>query len=146
MTAGRAGYIAGLRLLADALDAHPELPLPSTNAITFHFLSDSADPRAEMAAAARAIPCTWAKVVLDGEKWSYFELHGKLAGLRVELTAFRDAVCTRVVTGAEERELVEVVTPAVTRKVVKLVEVVEWQCGSLLAPAPDVLMPAGAST
>ena len=139
----RAAYIQGLRQLADILEAHPEVPLPyeggrRTTAITIHFLHDD-DPRAELATAARAIPCTWQKETSEPDpdgKWAaYFDLNGQLGGLHLKLTAYRDAVCTRVVTGLEDREVQEIVTPAVTRTIVKPVEVVEWDCGSLLAPA-----------
>lgn len=132
----RAAYVAGLRQLADILDAHPEVPLPydgDSDEITFHFLSGE-DPRAEMAAAARALPCTWRKDASD----DYFDLFGALAGLKVRLVAFRAQVCTRRVTGTEEREVEEIVTPAVKQVVRKQVEVVEWTCHPILADGkPD---------
>ncbi len=135
----RQRYIDGLRVLASVLEEHPEVDLPyngDTSPIAFYFLS-GADPRAEMAAAARALPCAWRKRVRDdGDGTGVFKLTGELAGLRVEMTAYRDAVCKRVVVGTEDREVEEVVTPAVTRTVTKPVEIVEWECGSLLAPLP----------
>ena len=136
----RAAYTAGLRQLAGILDAHPELPLPfeggsAGRAMSFHFLF-GADPRAALAAAARARPCTLAKNVRDyGEHGAYLDLAGQLAGLHVELTAYRDDVCTRRVTGTEDREVEETVTPAVTRKVTRTVDVVEWECHPVMAPA-----------
>lgn len=127
----RQAYIDGLRALATVLEDHPEVELPVEGTIlplAFNFWGD--DARERMAAAARAIPAgAWAKQAGD----TYFKLDGKLAGLNVQLAAHRDAVCTRVVTGTEDREVEEEVTPAVVRKVVKSVEVVEWQCGSILA-------------
>lgn len=132
----RAAYTAGLRQLADALDAHPEIPLPydgHDGPITIQFLF-GADPRAEMAAAVRALPCAWRKDARDDQ---YFDLNGNLAGLKLHLVAFRDEVCTRRVTGTEEREVEEIVTPAVIRKVTKPVEVVEWTCEPILAPRQD---------
>jgi hypothetical protein len=142
----RAAYIDGLRQLADSLEQHDELPLPyegSASVMTFHFLGGD-DPRAAMAAAARALPVAWRKDAMEGEGVSYFELKASLAGLSLKLTAYRDAVCTRVVTGTEDREVEEVVTPALTRKVTKPVEVVTWDCGSLLAPVGTV--PGGYAT
>jgi hypothetical protein len=129
----RAACIEGLRQLAGALEQHPGMPLPAVKA-DFCFMG-AGNPRADLAAAARALPCTWRKHVWDGQSGnSYFELEGSLGGVEVELRAYRDAVCTRVVKGTEDRETEEVVRPAETRKVVKPVEVVEWDCGPLLAP------------
>jgi hypothetical protein len=104
--------------------------------VGFH---SSASAREDLAAAARAMPCAWTKDAWetgDGGR-AYFDLAGQLGELKIKLGAYRDAVCTRVVTGTEEREVEEVVTPAETRKVTQTVEVVEWQCGSLLAPAEN---------
>jgi hypothetical protein len=133
----RAGYIDGLRALADVLEQNPGIPLPgagrvSTMTVMFH----GDDAKAALAAAARAFPCAWQKR-FSGRDGEYFDLLGKVGGLRVELTAMRDVVCERVVTGTAEVEEDEVVTEAVTRKVTKTVDVVEWRCGSLLAPAAD---------
>jgi hypothetical protein len=95
--ASRAAYTAGLRMLADALEQHPELPLPYEGrraAMRFHFLS-AADPRAAMAAAARALPCALAEQLVsygDAPSDNYLDLTGELAGLRVALTAYRDDV------------------------------------------------------
>lgn len=137
----RASYIRGLRSLADALEASPEaLPLPyegDSVEMTFHFLGGD-DPRAAMAAAARALPCNLRKAVKEYNDGSaYFHLEGALHGLKVELVAYRDAVCERVVTGTEEREVEEVVKPAETRKVTKQVETVEWRCHPVLAARPE---------
>jgi hypothetical protein len=127
----RTAYIDGLRTLASVLELHPDLPLPyegNDSPFTIHFLH-GADPRGAMAAAARMIPCKWAKTSDD----NYFDLRGELAGLKIKLTAFRDAVCTRIVTGT--REVTEEVTdpdaPKVT--VTHIIEDVEWDCGPLLA-------------
>jgi hypothetical protein len=137
----RAAYTAGLRALADVLDKHDQIPLPhhgNGGAILIMFL-DPADARERMAAAAHAIPCDWRKNVSgDG---TYFDLHGELDGLRLELTTYRDVVCKRVVTGTHEvtemvkdpEKLAEVPEIEVTRTV----EDVEWDCGSLLAPRPQ---------
>jgi hypothetical protein len=134
MTDERAAYIEGLRVLATVLEQHPDVPLPlygtgGFSPLLLGFYGDSA--REDLAAAARVFPVAWSKNA-DG---AWFTLDGQLGGgLGVQLYADRDAVCTRRVTGTEEREVEEVVTPAVTRKVVKPVEIVEWDCGSLLRP------------
>jgi len=127
----RAAYIDGLRQLAGVLEEHEEIPLPFSGSITplqTGFYGDGA--REQMAAAVRAMPGKWVKDASD--KW--LNLTGQLAGLRIELYAERDAVCTRVVTGTEEREVEKVITPAVTEKVTETVELVEWDCSPILAP------------
>jgi hypothetical protein len=134
-TGKRAAYIDGLRQLTTALEQHPEIGLPVEGTglpLTFSFWDNDA-ARAQMAATARALPCTWDKEASD----TYLRLRGRIAGLHVELVAYRDAVCTRVVTGTEEREVEVEVTPAVTEKRTETVDVVEWDCGSLLAPRSD---------
>ena len=134
----RERYIDGLRVLASVLEQNPGVRLPS-GGIVIHFLGDDSDgERAAMAEAARAFPCNWDKKFYGSEDNAYVDLVGKLAGVTVELAAYRDVVCERVVTGTEDREVEEVVTPAVTRTVTKPVEVVEWRCGSVLAPRPAV--------
>lgn len=138
----RQRYIDGLLMLADVLKNHPEVPLPVGSPITISFLSGG-DARDRMAAAARAFPIKWEKNFWDSQSGtSYFDLEGKLAGLQVEMRAYRDAVCERVVTGTREvtekvkdpDRLAEVPEIEVTRTV----EDVTWECGSLLAPRPAV--------
>jgi hypothetical protein len=135
MTADRAGYIAGMRQVLDALEKNPGADLPrdgSTLPLGFSFWGD--DARERMAATARALPCSsWAKSTDD----TYFRMSGQILGLDISLTAYRDAVCTRTVTGTEVREVEVEVTPAVTEKVMQEVEVVAWDCHAILAPADD---------
>lgn len=135
----RDAYTSGLRKLADLLDQHPDLPLPSvgrgggTPPVRIDFFGD--DAREAMAAAARAIPGPLTKRVWgDG---AYFALDAQLDGLTVALDAERDVVCERVVTGT--RKVTKTVPdPAVVVPMVEVtetVEDVEWRCGSVLAGA-----------
>ncbi len=137
----RAEYVKGLRALADILEAHPEVPLPYQGSspqyarLTFHFLNAD-DPRGEMAAARRALGVPLDK---DARDDAYFDLKGSLHGLHFTMTAFRAAVCERVVTGTREVEIDEpdpqalAAVPKVKRTVT--VEDVEWQCHPILADA-----------
>lgn len=143
--APRAEYVKGLRALADAIEENLALPLPydgRTNRIAFHFLS-TADPRAEMAAAARALPCDLRKRVEDyGTLGAYLYLDGELHGVKVELVASRNSVCERVVTGTHE-ETRKVKDPEALAtvpeiEVTETVEDVEWRCAPILAPAAMV--------
>ena len=132
----RQRYIDGLRVLASVLENHEGIPLPwdgTGSPISLNFLFGDR-PREQMAGAARAFPCEWSKDFMSSRYGDYINLDGKVAGLSIRLTAYRDTVCKRVVTGTEDREVEEVVTPAVTRKVTETVDVIEWDCGSVLAP------------
>lgn len=138
----RAAYLKGLRALADVLEQHDEIPLPHvgrTTAITIWFTIGSSDPRSEMAAAAKAIPCTWHKNAWESSEQAFFELQGTLHGLSIDLTAYRDAVCERIVTGIEtvtERVKDPEALAAVPEvEVTRQVPTVEWRCHPLLAPA-----------
>lgn len=136
----RAAYTAGLRQLADILDAHPEVPLPYEGTgkslgkrISFYYLGDK-DPRAALAAARRAFGVPMEK---NDSIDSSFSLTGSLAGLHFALTAEREAVCERVVVGTREVE-VEEADPAAVAALPKVkrtvtVEDVEWRCTPLLA-------------
>jgi hypothetical protein len=87
------------------LEQHPELPLPYLGRggpycpdLTFSDFLSSEDPRADMAAARRALGVG----VEKGDEGQYFNLKGNLHGLYFTLTAFRKDVCERVVTGRRE--------------------------------------------
>jgi hypothetical protein len=87
----RAALTAGLRQLADALDAHPEATQPYNGSVSELLFQ----PRtaAEMDATARALGCEWTPNVWDSpDGEGFFELNGSLAGLKIELLMRRDKV------------------------------------------------------
>ena len=135
----RAEYIKGLRMLADVLDKHPEVQLPVAGAMrdgqpALFYFDGSPGGLAAMAAARKAFPCAWSKSFSGGGEYTdWLNLTGELAGVQIQLYTYRDAVCERVVTGTEDREVEEIVQPAVTRKVTRPVEIVEWVCHPVLA-------------
>ena len=137
-TTARATYLARLQRLTEKLAATPDTPLPrsiSGDDVDFWFTSGP-DPRADLAACARSFRLgSWQKRTWEGSNRAYFEMAGEWDGWRICLNAYRDAVCTKVVTGTEVREVDEEVTPAVTRKVTKEVETFEWVCEPVTAPA-----------
>lgn len=139
MTADRAGYITGLRALADALEQQPELPLPYDG--TLSELSVFTQTKAEAAAYARLLPGKVDKAVTDDRNYG-FQLLGALHGLRVRVYAPREQVCERVVLGTETvtREVPdpEALAAVPTTTVTETVEKVEWRCTPLLAPTEAV--------
>ncbi len=140
----RVEYTAGLRALADLLDAHPELRLPydgRTGPIAVYLTTqDGADQRANLAAWARVLPGpkTKEQAGTDGQ---LFALRARLHGLNFEVIANRDEVCERVVVGT--REVVETVPDPELLAAVPTVEqtrteeLVEWRCGAVLAERPE---------
>jgi hypothetical protein len=138
MTTDRAGYIAGLRKLADLLEQHDDLPLPYEGSsssggrrITFYYFGETAEA---FKAAARMLPGPLTKEITDGALPT-FTLTGAVAGVHFQATAHRDLVCERVVVGTDE--VTEMVPdPAVEVPLVpvtRVVEQVEWRCAPVLA-------------
>jgi hypothetical protein len=140
----RAAYIDGLRQIADWLEQHPEVPTPhlghagsakliATNTPTLSIYVWN-DPKKQMAAIARAMGT--AEKEHDGDR---FRLIRHFAGIALAVSATRDEVCERVVTGT--REVTEKVRDPEALAAVPLVEVtrtmedVEWICPPLLADA-----------
>jgi len=135
----RTNYTAGLRALADLLDNRPNLPLPYTGSssaspITFYALGAGQNPKDVLAQVARMLHGTATKTV--SASGDYYSIAGNFYGLHIDATAYRNAVCQRVVMGTHE------VTVPATAKIparpampayVETVEDVQWVCGSLLA-------------
>jgi hypothetical protein len=137
----RAAVVAGYRLLADLLEQHPELPIPyhgpadapgGGTEITLYMLSSE---RTAFVDAVRCLPGRLDKAVTnDGGDTDTFRVKARLEGITIEVVAYRDTVCKRVVIGS--RAVTKTVPdPNVTVPVVEVTEVVEdveWVCGPLL--------------
>ena len=112
-------FAADLRKVADFYDAHPDFPLPTTP-----LTIDISVKAAEMKAAARSVPR------FDKTSGTYFfALNYKFGGITLDLFTNRDNICIRRVVGTKmvETEVVEK-----TRTEQKEVEIVEWDCPTLL--------------
>lgn len=138
----RTAFVQGLRELADALEASPEIPLPyryfSARVTSPNHLDDdgkSKHAKRRAAEIARAIPAKVDKQSLG----SLFALVTSFGPIKLEVFFDRDQVCERVVTGTrtvtEEEPDPEEVDKLPKRTVTREVEDVEWRCpDSLLAP------------
>jgi hypothetical protein len=133
----REEYIAGLRAVADLIEATPDLPLPSSELLFSWNVWPSMgvdDIPAEVARLRRLLPGTFTKND-PGSAYgaAYYQLDGQIGAAKLEITTNREEVCERVVTGT--REVVKTVpapgTPTV--EVVETVEDFEWVCKPLLA-------------
>jgi len=130
-----------LRVLADLIEAHPDLPPPyvtagayGTDASWYLHINDLARDLPEQKAVAARVVSTlggkWAKSE-DGERYRFSQT--RTDGLGLNVTVNRAAVCERVVTGSHE-----VTVPAMDARPaepgrVETVEDVTWVCSSLLA-------------
>jgi hypothetical protein len=139
-TTDRAGYIAGLRQLADILEQNPALSLPygcgtgddPSQRVTFYYLSDE-DPKGALAEFARIMPGPLQKQ----EQTDCFALVGKLGALHFDGVVYRGAVCERIVTGTETVTRTvpdpDALAAVPTVEVTETVEHVEWRCLPILA-------------
>jgi len=137
-------YTAGLRAVADLIDAHPGLPEPYTSV----YSSGNIDVQWYLQIKNPDLAwqkTTAAKIVSDiGGKWNKRDLvEGRLdfeqtldSGVHLTLTVTRDAVCERAVVGTHE--VTVPATPAIPKQAARpertaTVEDVKWICSSLLA-------------
>lgn len=85
----RAEYTAGLRALADKLDANPGIPAPVDGrlaAMTIYAVGEE-----EFTAAAHAFGCTWEPGWTQGSHGPLYHLKGQVDGLRVQISTYADA-------------------------------------------------------
>lgn len=144
-TEDRSSFIAGLCAIARFLDEHPEVPLPylgpgaeGSDLPCLPIYLVAGDQKAQIATITRAMGNAVKAPKSYGNGDERFQVWREFEGIVLMAQASRDQVCTRVVTGTEDREVEEIVTPAVKRTVVKPVEVIEWRCEPLLATAAEM--------
>jgi hypothetical protein len=129
----RAEYAAGLRALADLLEREPGLPIPFPDKFEWNVWPHNVDNvAAEVARIRRLLPGMFEKndPAQSNLASQYYMLTARLHGLTLEICAYRESVCERVVTGT--REVTEQV-PVAFETVTKTVEDVEWVCKPLLS-------------
>lgn len=131
----RNAYIEGLRVIADALDADPDLPLPYHGGLVHELIFCAT--KEQMVAWSRVLTGKADKHVDDGSDRYGFELHGQVHGFKTKVLVDRAEVCQRIVTGTREvtKDVLDpdalATVPTVT--VTETVEDVEWVCTPLLA-------------
>lgn len=131
----RAEYVAGLRRIADALEADPSLPLPYEGASgDMGRLSVFTSTREELQAWSRVMDGVKRKDV-DNDAHYGFRLLGAAAGVNLIVYADRQEVCRRVVTGTREvtRTVPDLSVQVPMVEVTETVEDVDWICEPLLA-------------
>lgn len=130
---------AGLRALADMIQAHPEVV--DDLRYPLNWMMTSVDGRTEVSRLARAGAKSGAAVKKHGtDRFAGVDIAFGPVNLRVY--ADREEVCERVVTGTREvtKEVPdpEALAAVPTVTVTEVVEDVEWRCASFLAPAPKL--------
>jgi hypothetical protein len=118
-------YADSLRLIADWVEVHPEIPVPSNEAIKIFAAGD----KDRLKLCARALG--------DSEKihsleFNLFTLRKRFGCLYVDVIISRSAVCKRIVKGT--KPVPEVTIPAKPEQVIPAheEEIVEWDCSEPL--------------
>lgn len=96
----RAEYIAGLRLLADALEAYPWIETPYTGQGDIHYLNVHGREGRDMS--------TWARLLDDATEaphGDYYTVKGRIGGVSVQVTARAEKVGHMVTRTVEQFEV-----------------------------------------
>jgi hypothetical protein len=126
----RADYVAGLRALADVIEANPHLVLPLHQ--TF---SAFCDTREELHAWLRVLPGEKRKKPNHDEQYMTVGGETVFGSLGFKAWIAREEVCVRVVTGTRKITKTVPAPDAPTVEITETVEDVEWVCEPLLAEA-----------
>lgn len=123
-------YAAGLRELADWIEAHPDIALPAKEIRVY-----SLNERDEAAAVLRALkPCR--KEYSD----NMFDIKRDFGAVTLDFVFYRDRVCKARVVG--QKEIPEVREPAKTIEIPEKIipahteDIIEWDCGEPLLEVP----------
>ena len=138
----RAKEVAGLRALADFLEANPEAENPHRYGGSVYFCDRTDYDTGEVTSSAKQEMIRWRKMAggtwHKGKSWddSRFELKGNVGGHGITLSASREAVCERIVVATETKIVKEYPPGAFDGieqiDVEKEVEIVEWKCPDTL--------------
>ena len=143
-TTKRQEYVRGLRMVADLLEAHPEVETPNGfgeskwSPVTWFAGSVGA-----AAAVQRAIGGRWEKN--DPNESDYASEHLVLIRklgeeLNIRIIVSREKICEKTVVGTERKTVRKLVSAAVYADVEEDVDKVEIKCGSLLSAADQAAL------
>lgn len=128
-----AEFVQSLHDLANWFEARPELGLPSTPEISFHYAGEVAginvDSREGVAAFARI---AGGKLIKDGDD-SFFRLVAQVGPHRVTALAYREAVCERIQVGTKIEPAHTLPAQEETFVPEREVPMYEYHCPSILA-------------
>jgi len=123
-------YAAGLRELADWIEAHPERPRPSGTLTVY-----SLNSREEAAACLQALGTCKKEYTEDN-----FYLSREFGPIKLTFMFYRSAICSRRVVG-QKQVGTQVIPASITPETIipaHTEDIIEWDCGeSLLAPTTE---------
>lgn len=126
---------AGLRALADFIEAHPELPEPTYLRQLNVWCPFTRDNIQAIIRAAKASGVEVVKHHSDSQR----NVGLKFGPLQAMALVDKAEVCERVVVGTETVQVPDpTFIPPETPMIEKTIEVTEWRCLPLLAPAEEV--------
>lgn len=137
-------FLSELKSIITLLEQNPELPLPyEVGENAWNALRWYPSTPAEAAKLVKALGGRWEK---NDPKSSEFDathliMKAKLGReLHVRVTVSREGICEKKVVGTETKKVTKVVQPQVTKEVYEEVDVVEFECKSLLSLADQATM------
>lgn len=140
----RQQFLRELRGVLDLLDANPELPYPnSIGNSEWSSLSWYPNDPLEAAKIVKALGGRWEKNDPNKSEHdaTYLRMKAKLGlELHVDLLVSREGVCEKTVVGTERKKVERVVQERVVEEVYADVDVIKFECKSLLSVADQKVM------
>lgn len=143
-TTKRQEYVRGLRMVAELLEAHPEISAPHGFGETeWGHATWFAGSVGEAAGIQRAIGGRWEKNDPNTSDYNseHLVLTRKLGEeMYIRLIVSREKICEKTVVGTERKVVRKLVSAAVYEEVEEDVDKVEIKCGSLLSVADQTVL------
>lgn len=140
----RQQFLHELRGVLDLLEENPEIPLPTyIGSSVWQPLTWYPGNPTQAATIVRALGGKWAKNDPHKSEFdaTYLRMTAKLGlELHVDLLVSREGICEKRVVGTEKRKVEKVVVAQVTEEVYENVEVVEFECKSIMSLADQKVM------